>query len=106
MHVRLNPTDLVDEDFGRFDASAAQVVVDDLLDLGREQRPALLGMPGEVQVNLGVEVPGHRAMPPPVKGTRLKPNGEKPRERGSAAIIGSGVPAVNGGPITAARKAP
>jgi len=36
----------------------------------------------------------------------LKPNGEKARERASAAIIGWELPAVNGGPITAARKAP
>lgn len=37
---------------------------------------------------------------------RLKPNSEKPRERGFLDIIAVRQPAVNGGPNTAAREAP
>src|SRR5262245_42208596 len=42
----------------------------------------------------------------PLSVRRLKPNSEKPRKRGSRKTSPANEPAVNGGPVTAARKAP
>src|SRR5262249_54153020 len=57
--MSLDPADLVNVDTGRVDATAAKVVMDDGLDLRHEERGVFLGVRGDVQVDLGVEVAGH-----------------------------------------------
>src|SRR5690348_14707424 len=58
----LNAADFVDEHAGRVHAASAQVMMDDGLHLGDEERGAVLGVPGEVQVDLGVEVLSHEVV--------------------------------------------
>ena len=54
--------------------------MDDGFDFGDEQRGAFLRVPGDVQIDFGVVVARHGETPDEDKW--LKPNSEKPRERG------------------------
>jgi hypothetical protein len=56
-------------------------MVDDGLDLGDKEWSTVLGVPRDVEVDLGVIVTTHDAVSRALE--RLKPNREKPRERGS-----------------------
>ncbi len=75
--MRFNAADFMDENARGIDATATQVMMDNGLDLGNQNRSALLDVPGEMEVDFGVIISGHGCS---LKW--LKPNRAKPRERG------------------------
>src|SRR5437879_6161061 len=81
MHVRLDAADLVNIDARGIHAMAAEVMMDDGFNLRREERRAILGVPDDMEVDLGVIVSGHGKSP------YLKVNNEKPRERTGSSLL-------------------
>jgi hypothetical protein len=59
MDVILDAADFVDENAGRIDASALEVMMDLGFNLGDEQRGAAFGVPGEVEMDFGIIVARH-----------------------------------------------
>ncbi len=56
MHVRFRAANFVNEDTRRVDAAPAQIVMHDGFHLRRQQGRAFFGMPGDVEIDLGVEI--------------------------------------------------
>ena len=80
MDMSLGAAHRMHESAGGVDQPAAQVVMDDALDLRGEQGEAGLGVPGQVQIQLAVKILRHSGSR--IEGKRLKPNSEKPPEGG------------------------